>query len=86
MTDLNNDVSQLTIYPNPVSNILFVNASDVFNNSPITIYNISGQIVKKKILQSGENVIDISGFADGIYNVVIGNDSNKKSKRILVSR
>ncbi len=86
VTDLNNDVSQLTIYPNPVSNILFVNASDVFNNSPITIYNISGQIVKKKILQSGENVIDISGFADGIYNVVIGNDSNKKSKRILVSR
>ena len=84
--DINNEVSQFTIYLNPVSNILFVNASDVIKNSPITIYNISGQIVQNKILHSGDNAIDLIEFTDGIYNVVIGNDSNKKSKRILVFR
>ena len=83
---IDNDVSQFTIYPNPVSNILFVNVSDAFKNSPITIYTISGKSVQKKILNGGENAIAISGLADGIYTVVIGNDSNKKSKQILISR
>ncbi len=83
---LDNNLTQFTIYPNPVSDFLIVNIKDAHRNSMLTVYNISGQIVQKKILYNKENEIDLSGLAEGIYHVSIGNDKNQKSNRIVISR
>lgn len=73
----------IEVYPNPVSNTLFISKS--IKNTTVKIQNLVGKtIVEQKI--SGSQ-IDISKLNAGFYFITIGNiDSNKKilTQKILV--
>ncbi|MDA9070284.1 T9SS type A sorting domain-containing protein [Arenitalea sp.] len=63
-TDDNNLITSLSIFPNPVKDVITVNAKQAIDN--ITIYNIMGQNVKSyKTLKN--NQIDVSRFSKGFY-------------------
>lgn len=53
-----------TVYPNPTNGSLIVTLPKAAN---ITITSLSGAVVSKRELLMGENAIDISDFASGIY-------------------
>lgn len=71
------NASQVTVYPNPVDNILYIK-----NNSPIksvTLYSLLGQ----EILQSKEAEINVSQVSKGMYLLQIETSEGMETKRII---
>lgn len=67
------NTSNLRIYPNPVTDILTISASESI--SKITISNLLGQKIISKVSLSSEEKIDVSSLVNGLYLVqtTIGN-------------
>lgn len=61
---------QLTIYPNPVKDVLRI--SNISDNQEVTIYSINGAMIKK-LNVSGETDINISDLRPGMYVISAGN-------------
>lgn len=55
----------LTVYPNPVHDILYFQSKEIIGN--VSIYNLSGQIVKTEAAVNGS--INLSELRNGIYFV-----------------
>lgn len=74
-------LSSLNMYPNPASQFIGFNTPV----DKVTIYNISGQVVKTADL--GENqlkTVDISQLSSGFYLVKALNDQGSKTFKLLV--
>ncbi|SFZ93604.1 Por secretion system C-terminal sorting domain-containing protein [Flaviramulus basaltis] len=67
------------IFPNPTSDNIDING--LKENIPASIYNIKGQLITIKQVNSNSNTINISGLADGIYILKIKNDTFKFVKK-----
>ncbi|MDL2239271.1 T9SS type A sorting domain-containing protein [Bacteroidales bacterium OttesenSCG-928-K03] len=65
---------ELTIYPNPASNMI-----NVVVNNPVNcvIYNMTGQVVSNQQLSEGKNSVNISNLKPGVYFVSAGNSNAK---------
>ena len=67
----------ISIYPNPSSNFLTINAA--LNIDNITIYDIYGKVIINKNEASSNNIIiDISHLSAGFYNILVNQSGNKK--------
>lgn len=73
--DINNVIS---IYPNPVSDILNINLAQP---SIINIYTVNGNVVYSQIISAEMTTIDISNYSPGIYFVKAGNITTKLIKK-----
>lgn len=80
--ELNND-TEVRVYPNPASDLLFVNTG-TDRNSAVTITNVSGQVVYQVAANSKNSAIDISHFESGVYTVFIQSDTNTLRKKLIV--
>lgn len=69
-------LSSLSIYPNPTTDILNIAAAD---NSVVSVYNVAGQLQMQTILQNGQ--ISISNLVDGIYFVNVDNHTSRVVKQ-----
>jgi lysyl endopeptidase len=67
-----------SVSPNPFNDVLNITLNDSnFDNPPtVYVYNTTGLLVEKKILNSNENKLDLKTLSSGIYFVHI-NDKNK---------
>lgn len=76
---------EVKTYPNPVSEKLFIEFSDVNQNEPIEIsfFDISGKKVYSSSLNQSES-IDVSNFKKGLYLLKI-QTTNGQSKSKLIS-
>ncbi|MCB9032866.1 MAG: DUF2961 domain-containing protein [Chitinophagales bacterium] len=81
--------NKFSIYPNPTSNILYLNTAYMYDNQPThyTLFNQNGQLVKQeKLLGTLFNyTIDVNDLASGQYHLVL-QQQNKivGSKKITV--
>jgi|GEM_PF-1401629 len=66
--------SSLSIYPNPANGTVYVDAKV---GSVVTIYNITGKLVVRKVTSSSSERIDVSGLASGLYLINVGNQSER---------
>ena len=64
---------QISIYPNPSSGHVNVTVKE---NGVLHIYNSFGEEIKKQNLTEGENAIDISAAASGIYFVEVKRENS----------
>jgi hypothetical protein len=72
----NPNFSNLTILPNPASNILILNLNQ-FNdlqNTSVSIYSIQGQLLKQLLITQSQTGIDIHDFPAGLYVVKVNNE------------
>jgi len=75
-------VNSLKLYPNPVTDILFI--SDAAKYQTISITNITGQeIFKAEIPVSGNIEVNTKSFSQGLYFVVLKNDLEKITHKII---
>src|SRR5690606_9307271 len=56
------------VYPNPTTNILNIELENSLVLEKVLIYNTTGQLIKEN---SAEKIINVSGFAKGIYYVQV---------------
>ena len=80
-SSINNEVANtFRVYPNPASDVIFVEG-DVAN---ITIYNSLGQIVKT-IVNNGQ--IDVRSFDNGIYYLTLTSlDKSRRVEKIVIAK
>lgn len=70
------------VYPNPAKNRIYV-ASNL-QESQIQVYDITGKLVLKTQMQFGENAIDISAMAPGVYVARILADGKSQTKKLII--
>ena len=88
--DLNFDVANVEIMPNPVNNKMVVNFTAASDNANIVIRNVQGQTVKELANHTviGENsvAINTTELPAGIYTLTIVSDVDATTKRFVVSK
>jgi hypothetical protein len=51
-------------------------------NVVVSVYNVSGQIVRTESVEQGHTVLNMSEFTSGIYNVVVENNGQILSRKV----
>jgi hypothetical protein len=69
------------LYPNPTTGIVQVKLSGQIS---VLIYTISGQLIKKYTLATGERVLDLSELPPGIYQVRARSEDDYFSGKLLI--
>ncbi len=73
------------IYPNPVKdyiNISILNPNSTFSTNA-DLYNTNGQVLLSQIIKNGSNQMDVKKLSTGIYYLVITDEGNNKTYKIL---
>ncbi len=82
-----NEISEtnINIYPNPAANDVIINTSSVKNASELSIYDITGRNVYTEKLSGQKQItLNVSGFASGIYNIIVSGDNTVTAKFSVV--
>ena len=79
-----NAASALRIYPTPAANSLKIEISDSAEPESVSLYDISGRLVKTQ--PSGFETIDISGLAPGMYVMKVTLDNGKVFEEKIVKK
>ncbi|MFA7081517.1 MAG: T9SS type A sorting domain-containing protein [Bacteroidales bacterium] len=74
----NNDIS-IILYPNPTTGNTILEVEGLTSSAEVFVYDITGRIVKNYNLQANQTElnIDLSGFAKGVYQVKVLNQTKK---------
>jgi hypothetical protein len=73
----------LNMFPNPATDVVHINAGQIKNNLPYFIYDCTGkQIITSEILK-GDNSIDVSHLAKGLYLIKVGIE-NAQSRKLII--
>lgn len=78
----NNEAEALSIYPNPVSDVIFVNAPE--SVSEVLIYNLQGQLVRS--LKGDIHEVSVLDLSDGVYVMKVRTESGSVSTQKIVKQ
>lgn len=76
--------NSISIFPNPTTGLLNINAIEV--NSSIEVYNVIGDKVYTNSLVKGNNVVDLSGLANGAYFVKLNSNNQITTKKVVLTK
>lgn len=74
--------SDLLLYPNPTSGLLFVDSENIVINT-IRVFDISGRLVLETATQ--KSPINLRGFKPGYYTIEFQNKNSKIYRKILIN-
>ena len=78
-TAINEDISSLSVYPNPVKDILTINGM----YSSVEIYDIYGKLV---LSSDAKQTINVSSLSNGIYFININTNNVITVKKITIAK
>jgi hypothetical protein len=72
------------IYPNPADNSITVeNISAIQSGSILTVYDIRGKLLYQQYIAMKKYVIDVSGFAKGVYVVKLKSENGTEIEKFI---
>ena len=74
------DVPNISVYPNPTDNILYVQASE---NSSLILVDMNGKTLTQLTTEAVETSIDVSSYAQGVYMLKIQTGEAVETRRIV---
>lgn len=81
---LNKELNPITIYPNPVSDRLFISSEEgTANIGEIIIYDMAGKIIEQFDAGYSPKAIDVSQYEPGSYLLLLNIDGVTKTKRFI---
>ncbi len=82
--EINDEVPEIIAFPNPATDFIRFE-SDNSTIEFVELYNMSGQLVAKEIINSMEFSLNVSNFAKGLYLVKIQSDDDRVfTRKILI--
>jgi len=77
--------AKVTIYPNPTKGLLLIEMQDITVDIPTVgkLYSLSGTLLLNQPLKTFPATLDLSGYANGIYILVIESGSQSGKWRII---
>lgn len=76
---------QIAVYPNPVTNELFV-LQNIQGEIEINLFDVYGKEIKTTKSKMKETEIDVSGLSEGIYFLRVKTAEGALAKKIIVQR
>lgn len=73
---------QFILYPNPAQSIVYVTG----NPTETIIYDLNGQVLLKKLMDTTNNSIQIENLSNGIYVVAVKKNDYTEIKRLIVQK
>ncbi len=70
------------MFPNPANNTVFVNVN--MQDSQLSIYDITGKLVLNKSLNLGQNTVDVSQMASGVYLARFAANGNVQTEKLII--
>ncbi len=88
VTGLENLKEELSfkVYPNPVSEELFIVVSALKDRTSVSLKNVLGQTLLNQLTSSATTSINLSVFAAGIYLLEVKQGEIKSVKQVVISR
>ena len=77
MSDYETNEFRFTLFPNPVSDLLYISIQADKDNINIELYDLQGRKLNQQIMSFGVNTIDVSSLAPGYYFIKLSD--GKKS-------
>lgn len=71
------------VYPNPTSGLIRWKTNEIQN---VSVYNISGALLKQQSFQPSEQSMDLSNLPTGVYLLQLSNQHKTVVKKILLQR
>ena len=65
-----NNISKVSVFPNPVQNVLNIQGMDI-SNTEVNIYDVAGQLIQNSVILNSS--VDVSELNTGIYFLEIDN-------------
>lgn len=85
VNNINTYFSDLEIFPNPVSNYLYLNGIDICKINNIEIYSINGSLMFD-LSYLNQNVIHIPDFSNGLYVLKINTSKGEIVRKFVVNK
>jgi len=73
----------ITIWPNPISNMIYVMRQDKFSNAEFNIYTSAGQLISETSGSGKEVMLDVTSLKSGVYILQIIQQDRVSSHRLL---
>ncbi len=67
----NDNTTNIKIYPNPTNNSVNIDIQKQIDKVNIEIYNSIGELIAKQSLVKGQNIIELSNQANGLYFIKV---------------
>lgn len=77
------DREQFNMYPNPIIDKVYINLPNTNEMFNATIYNLSGNVIINKILNTNNNSIHLNNLASGIYFIHIKGKNSMAIKNLI---
>ncbi len=79
-----NELSEISIYPNPASSILNIEMEDQFSNYEVELVDVTGKVFMQLSI-NGSGVLDVSALNSGLYLLkVYENGVPRGSRKVMV--
>ena len=79
--------SNLRVYPNPTRDVVNIQWDFVNEHTYLTVYDNTGKLLStQKLNPQSFNVIDLSGYENGVYQLRLSNENAVVVKAIVVTR
>ena len=83
--NLNNNIRQVTLYPNPATSVVFLSAGEKSLPYNWALYNATGQLLASGSSDGGQASINLSNIGKGIYNLHIQGEGFLQNVKLLVN-
>ena len=77
------DLVTFSLYPNPVKNTVYVSSN--MEKADLAVYDITGKMVLNTALQFGENTINVSNIASGVYLARLSSNGKTLTKKLIIN-
>ncbi len=85
ISEIQSKLNNINLYPNPTNNAFQINSESLNLPANITIYDISGRIIKQESLIIRNQLIEISNLSSGVYIVnIINKHRQTKNLRLII--
>ncbi len=78
-----NKIEQIKIYPNPAQDFVSIDIPKNYSHAQLSIYNLTGQLVATKPIQSNQN-IPVTELGNGMYIFVVQTGDKIWRERVVV--
>jgi hypothetical protein len=78
-------LTSIDIFPNPSIGIIHVNAKDLTEITSLEIYDVVGKMIFAKELQNGDNMIEQTDLAKGVYYIKVSSGTSVKTEKLILN-
>ena len=83
INDLTNDGFNITLWPNPVKNMVSVAINGTnYDNATVLVMDLSGKVLQRTAINSGSTAINMNNYPSGIYLVRYIDDVRTRTMRL----